>query len=919
MSSFKPVSVQRNLDSAYKETVQQTTCAYCGVGCGVDIQVRQEGKQQEIVALKGSVKHPANLGRLCVKGSQLASTVDDSIRLARPSINGRDASWEDATAAVAKGFSDIISEHGPDSVAFYVSGQLLTEDYYVANKLMKGYIGSANIDTNSRLCMSSAVAAHKRAFGADVVPCNYEDLELCDLLVFIGSNAAWTHPVLFQRVEKAKAENPNLKLVFIDPRKTASCESADLHLPIKAGTDVALFNGLLNYLASNDGLDQAYIEKHVDGFAATLETAGLWSLDRVAEVCDIDSREIEAFYQLFSSTEKAISFFSMGVNQSSSGVDKANSIINCHLATGKIGKEGSGPFSITGQPNAMGGREVGGLANLLAAHMDIDNSEHRALVQSYWDSPAIADKPGLKAVDLFERINEGKVKAVWIMATNPLVSMPNRNQVQAALEKCELVVVSDCVASNDTLQYADIKLPATGWSEKDGTVTNSERTISRQRGFLSPYGESRHDWQILCDVAQKMGFSGFDFQSPSDVFKEYAGLTAYKNDGRRSLDISRLADLSEDDYNALRPVQWPVNRANPRGTKRMFTDGVFFTPNQRANCIPTEYQAPEQAVSEAFPYVLNTGRLRDQWHTMTRTGVSAELSQHIDEAALAIHPKDAAELGLKEGSYVSLASSVEKHQSQQVLLPLKIDQGLRRRELFAPIHWGKEWASSSSIAHLFTDARDKLSGQPELKHAAVSLTPVEITQHIHVVSRSPLPKEWLQHHADVWTKIRIRDAFSYRIANTSARSSLADGFKHVFPSFDEAISHDDQSRKQLVLLLDGKIESACFVSDEPLNIERTWVESLVGADALSSEQVHGLVHAQIDAEFAQGRIVCSCFKVGENAIKDAITAQGCQTIDELGDKLKCGTNCGSCRSELRQILDSEGVQPLNLEPLETAV
>nr|MCS5575789.1 molybdopterin-dependent oxidoreductase [Alteromonas macleodii] len=519
------------------EQLRQTTCPYCGVGCGVDISCNVSPRAITLDTVKGTPEHPANYGRLCVKGTNLLETNDVNGRLLHPTMAGQSVDWDTATDVIADKITSTIAQYGADAVAFYVSGQLLTEDYYIANKLMKGFIGSANIDTNSRLCMSSAVAAYKRAFGEDVVPCDYTDLECTDLLVITGSNAAWAHPVLFQRIQRAKLKNPNMKVIVVDPRKTETCTIADLHLPIKPGSDVALFNGLLSYANAQGRIDKSIVESYAEGLDETLKSANALTLDDVAEVCDLDVNSIKAFFDAFCKASSAITFYSMGVNQSSAGVDKAQAIINCHLAMDLIAKNGCGPFSITGQPNAMGGREVGGLANMLAAHMDLENHEHISAVKTYWNAPVMPKGQGLKAVDLFNAIESEKVKFVWIMGTNPVVSMPNRGQVERALSKCDMVVVSDIVESNDTLNYAHIALPATGWSEKDGTVTNSERRISRQRGILPPPGSAKHDWQILCEVAGKMGFGeAFNFTHPSQIFCEYAGLTGYQNNGKRQLD-----------------------------------------------------------------------------------------------------------------------------------------------------------------------------------------------------------------------------------------------------------------------------------------------------------------------------------------------------------------------------------------------
>ena len=499
----------------------RTTCAYCGVGCGV-LATREESGA---VRIKGDPLHPANFGRLCSKGFALGETVDLEGRLLEPRIEGKPASWDMALDLVAKRFTDTIAEYGPDSVAFYVSGQLLTEDYYVANKLMKGFIGSANIDTNSRLCMSSSVAGHRRAFGSDTVPGTYEDLELADLIVLTGSNLAWCHPVLYQRIAAAKVRRPEMRVVLIDPRRTMTADIADMHLKIKPDGDTALFVGLLGFLAAQGAVDRNYVERHTSGFDAALAIANSHDLRSIAARTGISPEELRAFFELFTRTERSVTVYSQGVNQSASGTDKVNAIINCHLATGRIGRPGMGPFSVTGQPNAMGGREVGGLANMLAGHMHLENAGHRQLVQEFWGAPTIASKPGLKAVDLFDAVRAGKIKALWIMATNPVDSMPEADLIIEALKTCPFVVVSDINAVTDTTGYANVLLPAAGWGEKDGTVTNSERRISRQRAFLPLPGEAKPDWWIITQVARRMGFAaGFPYESPAQIFAEHAAL-----------------------------------------------------------------------------------------------------------------------------------------------------------------------------------------------------------------------------------------------------------------------------------------------------------------------------------------------------------------------------------------------------------
>lgn len=881
-----------------KTLLKQTTCPYCGVGCGVDIQYRMDDTGTELTAQQGTPEHPANFGRLCVKGSNLLATNKTNNRLLHPSINNQRVDWETAISTVADKLKSAVDQYGPDSVAFYVSGQLLTEDYYVANKLIKGFIGTANIDTNSRLCMSSAVAAHKRAFGEDLVPCNYEDLELADLLVLIGSNAAWTHPVLFQRMERAKQRNPELKVIVIDPRKTATCSIADLHLPIKAGSDVALFNGLLRYLIDQNYANLDYIQQFTEGFDQAATSAANASLEKVAELCDVSLTALENFYQAFANTEKVISFFSQGVNQSSSGVDKGNAIINCHLATGKIGQVGAGPFSITGQPNAMGGREVGGLANMLAAHMDIDNAVHRDRVQRFWHSPVMAEKQGLKAVDLFEAMNQGKIKFVWIMATNPVVSLPNRNQVEAALRQCDTVVVSDVVNENDTLNFAHIKLPATGWSEKDGMVTNSERRISRQRGLLTPVGEARHDWQIISDVAAELGFEEqFHYSHASEIFNEHVALTAFENDGERALDLSGIGLLTKKAYDSFQPVQWPINQESPSGKNRLFQDNKFFTPSGKAKFVPAVFKPAQQQTTERFPFVLNTGRLRDQWHTMTRTGNHTKLLEHTAKPFLAMHPVDAETLSLNEGDFVQLRSKVSGE--SKVILQLKLDDGLRAGETFAPIHWSNTWARQSSFMALFDNSVDAISGQPESKHAAIAIARYQPQQFGLFVSRNEAQAREIfssLSHA-IW--LPLANAFAVQFTLNNSEVLAPDLTKTC--EIQHGRHLPEISAK--VGMSAGKLHSGCWTFNANKEINLEWLNSLVNKTEVTEQDIRSLLAFAPGDEFLQGKVICTCFAVRENLITNEIK-QGCNSVERLGEKLKCGTNCGSCRSELSSLIDA---------------
>ncbi|MEM8596012.1 MAG: nitrate reductase, partial [Pseudomonadota bacterium] len=693
-----------------------TACPYCGVGCGV--VARPDG--QGGATIEGDPNHPANYGRLCSKGSALGETIDMEGRLLAPRIHGQETDWNEAIALVAERFSAAIAEHGPDSVAFYVSGQLLTEDYYVANKLMKGFIGSANIDTNSRLCMASTVAGHKRAFGADMVPGCYEDLEEADLVVLVGSNLAWCHPVLYQRLAAARAARPEMKVVVVDPRRTATSELADLELRLAPGSDVALFNYLLARIDSTGSTDAAYLLAHVSGAAEALEAARKTDLTDAMARTGLSEHEIETFCDLFLRHEKTVTVFSQGVNQSSAGTDKVNAIINCHLATGRIGRPGMGPFSVTGQPNAMGGREVGGLANMLAAHLAIENADHRAAVQDFWDAPRICEKPGLKAVDLFRACADGRIKALWIMSTNPAVSLPQAGDVAEAIRACPFVVVSDILAETDTTACADVLLPATAWGEKSGTVTNSERCISRQRPFLPAPGLARPDWQIIADVATAMGWgAAFDFESPAAVFREHAALSGVAAGLGALFDITGLADLDEAAYEALAPIQWPVPAGRTPGG-RFFAAGGFATPHGRGVMRAVEHRPPAAAPSPDYPLILNTGRVRDHWHTMTRTAKSARLSRHMAEPYAEIHPADAASLGIQPASLVTLESPY----ASIVVRALITDRG-QPGAVFVPMHWTSQWAKRALVDTLVGAALDPYSGQPESKAQPVRLRPFD--------------------------------------------------------------------------------------------------------------------------------------------------------------------------------------------------
>ena len=875
----------------------RTTCPYCGVGCGVIAAVDEGGS----VAVRGDPAHPANLGRLCSKGSALADTLDLSTRLLYPEIQGKRTGWNQALDAVALGFQRVIDQHGPDAVAFYVSGQLLTEDYYVANKLMKGFIGSANIDTNSRLCMASAVAGHRRAFGTDTVPGCYEDLERAKLVVLVGSNTAWCHPVLYQRLVQARKEHPDLAVVVIDPRRTATVEGAELHLPIRPGADTVLFNGLLIYLAAHDEISASFVETHTDGFEEALEAARASSPDiaSVAEQCGLSTADVARFYELFARTERVVTVFSQGVNQSSSGTDKVNSITNCHLATGRIGRPGMGPFSVTGQPNAMGGREVGGLANQLAAHLDLDYPAHRALVKGFWNAPVIATEAGLKAVDLFRAVEAGKIKAIWIMATNPAVSVPEAEQVRRALANCEFVVVSDCVRDTDTTRYAHVLLPAAAWGEKDGTVTNSERRISRQRAFLAPACEARPDWWIVNEVARRMGHEqAFAYSSAAEIFREHAALSGHANEGTRDFDLSGLAAVTDAEYEALAPVQWPVTREHPRGRARLFGDGSFFTPDSRARFIAIAPRAPAHATGHEYPLVLNTGRVRDHWHTLTRTGLSARLSAHSFEPFIEVHPDDAAPLGLVDGVLARVESAWGEATGR-----VRVTDTVRCGTLFAPMHWSDQFASAGAIDMVVNPATDPVSGEPEFKHTPVRLVAVKPAWHGFLLSRRQLP----QHHASYWACARGDGLWRYELAGDELPKDWATAARAVLCAQEEKVEwieyFDNAARRyRAVRLTNGKLESCIFIGPDPQLPPRDWLASLFALDRLDAATRAGiLAGTPPKGQKETGRQVCACFGVGEATICESIRS-GCASVEALGAHLKAGTNCGSCVPELKALL-----------------
>lgn len=700
-----------------KKEIHKTICCYCGVGCGIVVEKDAKGT----LHVEGDPDYPVNKGMLCSKGKNLNYVAQDvSDRILYPEMRwsrnhpAQRVSWDTALDRAAAVFKSIIEKHGPDSVGFYVSGQCLTEEYYLVNKLTKGFIGTNNIDTNSRLCMSSAVAGYKKTVGEDSVPISYEDIELSDCFLIAGANPAWCHPILFRRIEKHKENNPNVKIIVVDPRKTQTCASADLHLQILPGTDVILFNAIARLLIETKKIDKNFIKKHTANFEACRESAFQLSLKEAAQLCDISKEDIRKAAQYIGNAKAFISMWTMGLNQSVIGVSKNVALMNLSLLTGQIGKPGAGPFSLTGQPNAMGGREVGGMANLLAAHRDLANPEHRREVTHFWGGKEIHEKAGLTATEMFDALESGKLKAIWIVCTNPIVSMPNVHKVEKALQNASFVVVQDISHSSETTKFADLLLPAAGWLEKEGTMTNSERRISYLPKVMDAPGEALPDAEILWKFAQKMGFRGFDYQNVSEVYDEHCLLTKGTN-----IDISGLSHhrlKTEDSF------QWPVPTPTHKGTPRLFTDHVFHTPDAKAhfNAPPKIYNESEKTSLE-YPLILNTGRVRDQWHTRTKTGKVKRLLTHIPQPYLEMNKVDAYLRNLKDGDIAVVSSRRGK-----VQVKVTVNFDIRERVVFLPMHWGKVLGNDFGRANNITnDLVDPISKEPDFKYCAVEVAKYE--------------------------------------------------------------------------------------------------------------------------------------------------------------------------------------------------
>lgn len=877
-----------------------TTCPYCGVGCGITIANSAKHSTQAVL-VNGDKNHPANFGKLCIKGKNLADTLDNSNRLMAPQINNKVQKWSRALDFVASKINQSIEEYGKDSVGFYVSGQLLTEDYYVANKLMKGFIGSGNIDTNSRLCMSSAVSAHKRAFGEDIVPMSYSDITKADLIVLAGSNLAWCHPVLYQRIREEKARRPELTIIVIDPRVTASTELADMHLAIKAGQDVTLFNGLLNYLNQNNFINDDLLTS-VDkssGLSQALINAKADSLHLSSTGLAIE--QIEQFYQLFATKDKVVTMFSQGINQSSQGTDQVNGIINCHLVTNKIGKIGCGVFSITGQPNAMGGREVGALANTLASHIEFKDSHLHSSLANFWQTDNLATVEGLKAVDLFDAVESGQIKVLWIMATNPLVSMPNHEKIKQALKKCPLVIVSDCVATNDTLRYADVILPAHTWGEKSGTVTNSERRISRQRSFLQPFAQAKADWWIISEVAKRMGFADqFAYESVDQIFAEHARLSGLDNNGSRAFDISAFGELNAAQYQRLQPFQWP----QPRGfsikvsEQNFFANGQYYHDNKKARVIAIKRKIP---IESEHLFTLNTGRNRDQWHTQTRSGKSGILSQRHPEPEVEINQQDAERLNINDGQLVSIITDDDRV-SGQFLIRARVTKTQRKQELFIAIHWSASNFNQGCVSKFVEANIDIISGQPAFKHSKVSITPWETNSEAMVVVKSPIKLSLAMYQVEQ----KITGGYCYYLAS---RESPAEFFKRLNNFVNGDLGKLVNNKESNLLnasdpakhyyrksyFTNNSMQATILVAKQKYDLPQGWISQIF--TLTDTSEVKRNILSSNSKCLQKKNTFCHCLRVELKDIEQAI-ASGELTVDSIRAKTNAGNGCGSCIGDI---------------------
>jgi assimilatory nitrate reductase catalytic subunit len=926
----------------------RSTCPYCGVGCGVII----ESQGQLITGVRGDPDHPANFGRLCSKGASLhlsaKAEVTQQTRLLTPKVRTQRSSaftnttWDVALQRASDKIAQVVSQHGPDAVGFYVSGQLLTEDYYVFNKLVKGLIGTNNIDTNSRLCMSSAVAGYKITLGADAPPACYDDIAETDCLFIAGSNAAYAHPILFRRIEDARTKNPALKIIVADPRKTDTASVADLHLALKPGTDVMLFHGMLRVMLLNGWTDSNYIQKHTDGFVDLVHKIMLCTPDKVQEICGISSAQLHQAAEWFATSKATLSLYCQGLNQSSSGTAKNASLVHLHLATGHIGKPGAGPFSLTGQPNAMGGREVGGLANLLSAHRDLGNPAHRSEVAQLWGLDEVPAKPGKTAVEMFQAAADGDIKVLWIACTNPAQSMPDQRTVRKALERAELVIVQEAFATAETCAFADILLPATTWGEKEGTVTNSERRITRVRAAVPPSGQAQHDWQIALALASRLGQHetfhkraqqmNFVYGSPQAIWNEHRESTR-----GRDLDITGLSYAQLE----IQAEQWPMPEGATAGVKRLYEDGQFPTANGKAKFVALDYVPVSEPCESRFPFSFNTGRLRDQWHGMTRTGTIAKLFGHVPEPSVQLHPQDMVSLNLKDGDLVHLISK-----RGSIVAPAQRSDELSPMQAFMAMHWGPGFISGrdhqnkalAGVNAITTSAFCPSSKQPELKHAAVKILKAELPWKLLAMAWLPsdqalailqLLKSQMANFEFAscvpFAEESPPDATAIAPYHAPRQGALFRAACSEAPDMDlvhtiEALLHldaksglryADPKRSHLrSIKLDRRMalpQLEAFVMAGDTSAE-AWLKILLQTQQSTESYGRRLLmtgHQPPVALKEAGQTICTCVGVKDVAIADWLQnnpEQEAAQLASLKSNLKCGTQCGSCVPQLKRII-----------------
>lgn len=897
----------------------KSTCPYCGVGCGVVI----EHDGHLITGVRGDPDHPANFGKLCSKGTNLHRTASPVViqgqRLLHPRLQGEPVSWQQAEDHAVAELLRIRAQHGPEAIGFYVSGQLLTEDYQAFNKLARGVIKTPHIDSNSRLCMSSAVAGYKQSLGADAPPCSYEDIEAAGCILVAGANPAWAHPILFRRLEAAKAANPAQKLIVIDPRRTETAELADLHLALQPGTDAALFHALLHACIWQGAVAEDFVREHTEGFEALKALVREWPPARAAQVCGLNEADIWKAASWFATSPASLSLWCMGLNQSSSGTAKNSALINLHLATAQIGKPGAGPFSLTGQPNAMGGREAGGMATLLPGHRDPALPEHRAEVGAIWGLQAdeALPGPGHSAVAMFEAAARGEIKALWIVCTNPAQSLPDQALVREALSRCELVILQEAFANTATAAYAHLQLPAATWGEKEGTVTNSERRISRVRAAVPPPGEARADWQIAREIALRLESalrpglpSLFATDSAEALWNEHREATR-----GRDLDITGLSyALLENEG----PQQWPYIDGP---TPRLYADGRFATADGRARFVAAAYRPPADKIDAKFPLMLNTTRLRDQWHGMSRSGSVPGLFAHEPAPALRLHPATAARRRLAEGELLRLATP-----RGSLVLPLRLDERLAPGQAELPMHWGSEFLARG-VNELTARARCPQSQQPELKFSALAVEPANLPWRLSACA-------WLPAGQAEALRERLRAllpdfpfaqslpaprevegergwAFEAALAEAPAPALIERLAQAIGLSGAGVHQYEDKGRGRLrrLRLADtgstARLQAVMRVGEHE---EAAWLLPLWQA----REDVRALGRwllapgqppLQMAAASPQ---VCNCFDVREDAIRSCLQRHD-GDLAAVQTELRCGTQCGSCLPSLRRLATQHGV------------